>query len=1620
MVRQWQRLYDRHHHDRRQNEDGTDTLWAATLTVEQIIGGTSIFGYAYHESKGTLSSDTYTIGGADYPVLRVTVNRIFTPPRLQFWQGTSFPAEKSNWILYMDETAFRASAAYQLGANLAVLYDPNDYWIIEWTNPNLNWADEDEVAVKLVRLNKPSAPTNLAALAVGSTQIDLSWSAPSKTGGEDITGYKIEVSSDGGDNWSNLVTDTSSTGTTYSHTGVSMGGTRHYRVSAINDIGTSPVSNTASMSVVSSRILVSNLRRTTVPSVRPFFHAQLGTNDLSQAFTTGENAYGYELTGVRVKFGTIGRVVQIPGSTLTSSATPSSSASATFTAYIADGLDSEATVVANLTNPETWSATSRLTAPTGITLDASTTYYLIVEGSSGGLETTSQNSEDSSGAAGWSIANGRESRGAANSGLGGTWSNSTNALKIAVEGTELPNRAPAFSDGMLSRSVAENTATGTAVGDPIPAATDADGHTLTYTMEGDDADSFDFDAATRQIETKAGVTYDHEADRSYSVTIEADDGNGGTDTVAVSIGVTDVKEPPAAPAAPSVAAGMSDSSTSLDVSWSAPENAGKPAVENYDLRYRAGISGNWIDGPQNVAETSSAITGLTSNTAYQVQVRATNEEGDSPWSDTGSGSTHTVTDFLVSNVGQTETDQMDANSLDLAQAFKTGANAFGYTLSSIEVRLVNGSETVAVTNVPTVRVVQGNAETGAEIATLDGGSQSIDASATVVRAYTAPANTGLAASTTYHVVIEGGADLEVSLTDSDSEDADGATTDWSIADQAFVRSASSTGNFGLALSSSFMIRVNGTVNASNVAPAFSGGALSRSVAENSAADANVGAVIHAATDANGDTLTYTMVGADATSFAFDASTRQIKTKTGVTYDHEADPSYEVTIKAEDSHGGAATVAVTIGVTDVKEPPAAPAAPSVAGTSGSSTSLDIAWAAPGNAGRPAIESYDLRYRTGDGNWTDGPQNVTDTASMIESLTAGTAYEVQVRATNEEGDGDWSPSGSGSTNAAPVFTPNTATRSVAENSVADTNVGAVIHAATDADNDPLTYTMEGADADSFAFDATTRQIKTKAGVSYDHEAEVTYSVTIEAADGHGGAATVAVTIGVTDVNEPPAAPAAPSVAATPGLTTSLDVSWAAPGNAGKPAISSYDLRYRTGAGNWANGSQGVTATPSTIASLTVGTAYEVQVRATNDEGNGPWSDSGTGSTGFEPTVVPRGWDLIPPGLDPGDNFRLLIVTSTPQVPSSTVIGAYDTVVRNDVSGNGHTAIRGYSSHFKMLGCTSTIDATVHTGTRSGDTSAYIYWLNGAKVADDYGDFYDGNWDSNAPKYPSGEDAPTTGSNSRVFHGCLSTGLRSTHSLGPTQASDQVTTGLPGVRGFELHDLPQLVGTNGRPYYGLSRIFQVPPNNAPVFTGGPLSRSIPENTTTVTDIGAAIHAATDADNDPLTYTMEGADADSFTFDATTRQIKTKAGVSYDHEAEVTYSVTIEAADGYGGAATVAVTIGVTDVNEPPAAPEAPSVAVTSGSGTSLDIAWAAPGNAGRPAIESYDLRYRTGDGNNWTDGPQNVTDTPRRSRAWRRARPTRCRCARPMTRATALGRTPAPAPPASSQRWFQRAGT
>ena len=89
---------------------------------------------------------------------------------------------------------------------------------------------------------------------------------------------------------------------------------------------------------------------------------------------------------------------------------------------------------------------------------------------------------------------------------------------------------------------------------------------------------------------------------------------------------------------------QSGSTTELEVQWREPHHSdpNPPDVDSYDVRYRVVDAQTWQHGPQAVTVTRAALTGLTAGTQYEVQVRATNPDGDSIWSRSGKGRTRTT------------------------------------------------------------------------------------------------------------------------------------------------------------------------------------------------------------------------------------------------------------------------------------------------------------------------------------------------------------------------------------------------------------------------------------------------------------------------------------------------------------------------------------------------------------------------------------------------------------------------------------------------------------------------------------------------------------------------------------------------------------------------------------------------------------------------------------------------------------------------------------------------------------------------------------------------------------------------------------------------------------------
>ena len=193
---------------------------------------------------------------------------------------------------------------------------------------------------------------------------------------------------------------------------------------------------------------------------------------------------------------------------------------------------------------------------------------------------------------------------------------------------------------------------------------------------------------------------------------------------------------------------------------------------------------------------------------------------------------------------------------------------------------------------------------------------------------------------------------------------------------------------------------------------------------------------------------------------------------------------------------------------------------------------------------------------------------------------------------------------------------------------------------------------------------------------------------------------------------------------------------------------------------------------------------------------------------PTVVPNYWGLIPSGLGPGDQFRLLFVSSTKRNAVPTNIGTYNTWIQN-LAANGHGDIRGYSSTFRVVGSTRPVDARDNTETTG--TGVPIYWLNGDQVADNYADFYDGSWGQEASmRTESGSTVAAvlvtgvwTGS---AHDGTEGTGGGFSNALGSNRG---VTVGRPNGSNFGDGPLSSTTSPNrngSSNLYGLSGVFRV----------------------------------------------------------------------------------------------------------------------------------------------------------------------------------------------------------------------
>ena len=727
---------------------------------------------------------------------------------------------------------------------------------------------------------------------------------------------------------------------------------------------------------------------------------------------------------------------------------------------------------------------------------------------------------------------------------------------------------------------------------------------------------------------------------------------------------------PATPSAPTLTA----QHQGLGVSWTAPADNGS-SISDYDVQYRACTATDktcatnpdwadtWTSHSHSGTGTAATITGLTNGTAYQVQVRATNGVGDSAWSasadeypSTTPGTPGTPTLTVADRGLGVSWTAPSSNGGSAITGYKMGrCSASCDTASNWTVTATTGTGTTA----SLTGLTNGTAYQVRVAATNRSGdsSWSSSATATPAKAPSRPSAPSLAVwNAELRVSWTAPADNGEAITDYDVRycknstgcDADDEWTEWNANDDSTTTSATIT---GLTNDTAYRVQVRATNGigdsawsssatatptaqkpAAPAAPTLSYGnqsvSASWSAPEDNGDDINDYDVRYrACTNTNDLTCATNPTWAGTWSSHAHTGTGTSATITGLTNG----TAYQVQVRAGNSKGKSGW-----SPSAAKTPSAKPGTPSAPTLTVKHESLDVSWTAPAANGS-AITDYDMRYCTNStgcdaaGEWTEWNANdtSTSTSATITNLTNGTAYQVQVRATNGEGDSAWSSSATATPAKAPDA-PSAPTVAVwnkelrvswtapTANGAAITDYDVQYRACTNTND--LTCATNPSWATNWtewnADDTSTALAATITGLTNDTAYQVQVRATNSVGDSSWSTATKK-----TPTAQKPTTPAAPTVT---HASTSLGVSWAAP-SANGSAITDYDVQYRactkstdltcSGStsnsdwGSWAewNASNNSTTTSATITGLTNGTAYQVEVRATNGKGDSAWSDS-----------------------------------------------------------------------------------------------------------------------------------------------------------------------------------------------------------------------------------------------------------------------------------------------------------------------------------------------------------------------------------------------------------------------------
>ena len=695
------------------------------------------------------------------------------------------------------------------------------------------------------------------------------------------------------------------------------------------------------------------------------------------------------------------------------------------------------------------------------------------------------------------------------------------------------NSAPEFPASETGvRAVDENTPWYQNIGAPVT-ATDDNNDRLTYSLENAGTSHFTIVRSTGQLQV--GAPLDYETRSSYTVTVKVSDPSGATDTITVTINVSNVDEPGTV----SLYWGQPQVGTALEASLTDPDGSVSGVTWSW---HRSSNRSTWtaISGATSATYTPVASDAANPRKYLRATASYTDGHGSSKTARAVSSrrvrtapsnnrapafSSHSDTDLtarkttppgtkLYNSVYAEDPDRDDVRySLEGADAGSFDIDAStGHVLTKVSLLDVDKSEyTVTVrakdpsgisdTIAVTITVI-GSRETPVvkgpkEIRYPENGSWQVGTYTATnprgpVRGWIVSVNPGGGDGNFFHIDDDGVLTFD-SPPDYEDPADDNTNNEYTFTIMAYDTNPAQGERPG---QSHYSVKVIVT----DVDDALVSGPSAVDYPENS--DGPVGH--YTVTAPEGANVTVSLSGDDRGDFSWNNGVLSFRTSP----DHEApadddgDNVYHVTIEASDGElTNSLDVAVT--VTDENEPPVISGRPSVSYPENSTSTVatytatdpekgQITWSLAGDDSNDFfINSTD--NATGELTFRSPPDyeapadadenNIYKvTVQALDGANTAT-LEVTVTVTG--------------VNEAPAFARETDTRTVDENTPAGQGIGAPVEATEQDTGDTLTYTLGGTDAASFSIVADSGQLQAKAPLDYE-TGRTNYTVTVTATD------------------------------------------------------------------------------------------------------------------------------------------------------------------------------------------------------------------------------------------------------------------------------------------------------------------------------------------------------------------------------------------------------------------------------------------------------------------------------------------------------------------------------------------